>query len=124
VGPSILIVDDRDAISEVMVELLRSSGYDKVDRARSGSEALERFSDARPDLVLLDLVLPDMPGLVVAGNILDIDDHARIIAMSALSRDGLVDESLRAGCMRFLAKPFRTRELLRVIAEVLGSDEG
>jgi CheY-like chemotaxis protein len=120
-GTSIMIVEDRESISSVVDEMLRGAGYDVVAKASSAAEAVELFDSARPDLVLMDLVLPDFSGLDAARRILSSHPGARIIAVTALSREGLRDECLDAGCRAFLTKPFRMKDLIGTIADVMAS---
>jgi DNA-binding NarL/FixJ family response regulator len=118
-GKRIMIVEDRESITSVVDEILRSAGYDVVAKVSSAGEAVDSYESARPDLVLMDLVLPDFSGLEASKRILALHPDARIIAITALSREGIVDESLKIGCRRFLLKPFRMKDLIRTISEVL-----
>jgi two-component system, chemotaxis family, chemotaxis protein CheY len=115
----IMIVEDREQILSIVEELLRSEGYDVVFTTNSGIEAIRGYKEKRPDLVLMDLILPDITGIEATRRILREDPEARIIAVTALSREGIVNECMKAGCKGFLLKPFRMRELMRSINEVL-----
>jgi CheY-like chemotaxis protein len=118
-GKRIMIVEDRESITSVVDEILRSAGYDVVAKVSSAGEAVDMYESTCPDLVLMDLVLPDFSGLEASKRILALHPDARIIAITALSREGIVDESLKIGCRRFLLKPFRMKDLIRAISEVL-----
>jgi two-component system chemotaxis response regulator CheY len=117
-----MIVEDKESITSVVEELLKGAGYDVVAKAVSGGEAVEFYEAARPDLVLMDLVLPDFSGLDASRKILSKHPEARIIAITALSREGIVDESLKTGCRAFLLKPFRMKDLMKTVSEVLSKD--
>lgn len=115
----IMIVEDRESITTVMVEMLNVSGYEVVATAKNGSEALDKYSSHNPDLVLLDLVLPDISGLEVARRILEMDHNARILVVTALSDEGMVKECVDTGCRGFLLKPYRMVEMIREIEKAL-----
>lgn len=114
----IMVVEDRDAIAEVLRDMLIVNGFSVVALATTGKEALEMFSRERPCIVLMDLLLPDMNGLEVTSKLLEMDPTVKVIAITALSRDGLMEDALKAGCVRFIAKPFRMKELISTIEEV------
>ena len=116
---TVMIVEDRESITTVMVEMLNVSGYEVVATAKNGSEALDKYSSSHPDLVLLDLVLPDISGLEVARMILEADRSARILVVTALSGEGMVKDCMDAGCRGFLLKPYRMVEMIRAIEKAL-----
>lgn len=121
-GKRIMIVEDKESITSVVEELLRGAGYEVVAKASSAGAAVDLFESTRPDLVLMDLVLPDFSGLEASRTIIQKHPDARIVAITALSREGIVDECLKIGCKAFLLKPFRMKDLMRTITDVL-SDE-
>jgi two-component system, cell cycle response regulator DivK len=103
--PRVLIVDDDRDNREVYAEFLRYRGYD-VTEAESGAEALEKASDCNPDLVLLDLRLPDVAGVEVSRQLRDTRPRSlSIVALSACVFDGDVETALRNGCDAFIGKP-------------------
>jgi len=114
--PLILVVDDDPDILDALSEILEAEGYE-VDRARHGQEALARVDRRRPDLILLDLMMPVMDGWEFAQALRRRDDGAQIPVV-ILSADRQAGAKARVvGARGFLAKPFELNELLRVVGE-------
>ncbi|MBW2049857.1 MAG: response regulator, partial [Deltaproteobacteria bacterium] len=126
---TILLVDDEEKVIEVGKEMLSSMGY-KVLTARSGREALNIVERAQkgspntslPDLVILDMIMPDMGGGQTFDRLREIDPHIRVLLSSGYSIDGRAQEILNRGCNGFLQKPFNLQELSVKIREVLSGD--
>ncbi|WNZ61950.1 response regulator [Myxococcus sp. MxC21-1] len=112
----LLIVDDELAIVEALQDILSVEGYD-VDTAFNGAEGLHRMADAKPDLVLLDLMMPVMDGREMLRRMRE-DDGLRGIPVVVMSA-GRISEEERRSSARFLAKPFELDVLLDTIAELL-----
>ncbi|HPR42236.1 MAG TPA: response regulator [Candidatus Methanofastidiosa archaeon] len=113
---SILVVDDEEDIRFIFTKILSSKGY-SVEAAENCSVALEKFNSKRPDLVIMDSKLPDMDGLDVTRNIIEIDPDAKIIGATGYSN--LTQAFKDVGAIRVLAKPFSLEELVNVVSEVL-----
>ncbi|MCB9651862.1 MAG: response regulator [Deltaproteobacteria bacterium] len=116
----ILVVDDAITDREVVKAFLRQAGYDVVAEAGTGAEAIQAFERHRPDVVLMDLVMPEMSGTEAARAILSVHPDARIIAMSGLSQPSVQAEAMEAGMMAFVPKPLEADDLLSEVREALG----
>ncbi|NOJ81974.1 response regulator [Myxococcus xanthus] len=116
----LLIVDDELAIVEALQDILSVEGYD-VDTAFNGAEGLHRMADAKPDLVLLDLMMPVMDGREMLRRMRE-DDDLRGIPVVVMSAGRISDEERRSSA-RFLAKPFELDVLLDTIAELLAEPQ-
>jgi len=116
---SILIVEDREMISNAMKEILTVSGYDVPAVASDGKEAIELYAEIGPDLVLMDLLLPDMNGIDAARTILEGDPRAKLVAITAATKESIVEDCRKAGFRGFVRKPFRMKELLNIIESAL-----
>jgi CheY-like chemotaxis protein len=103
---NILVVEDNDDLRQIFASIIRFSGY-QISEARSGSEAIEKVAFAKPNLVLLDLGLPDMSGIDVARAIKKnrVTADIPIIACSAYPSGEKMEEALRAGIVDYLQKP-------------------
>jgi two-component system alkaline phosphatase synthesis response regulator PhoP len=123
VSKKILIADDEPSIVVAVEFLLRRNGYD-VEIARNGDEALERIEASNPDLVLLDVMMPQKSGYEVCRRIRERDDwrHIKVIMLSAKGRDAEVTRGLATGADVYITKPFSTRDLMARIKGLL--DEG
>ena len=115
---NILIVEDRESISGVISDMLNIQGMNVVGIASSVKEAFELFEESDPDLILMDILLPDGSGLDVAKEILKIKPETKIIAMSAMGDEDARSRSLESGCIEFLQKPFRMKEIVDLITSL------
>jgi two-component system, OmpR family, KDP operon response regulator KdpE len=113
----ILVVDDEPQIRRIMRETLTTAGYE-VDDARNGMEGLERFRDFRPDLVLLDINMPEIGGVEVCKAIRH-DSNVAIIMLTVRKSDADKVAALDAGADDFITKPFSTPELLARVRAAL-----
>jgi two-component system cell cycle sensor histidine kinase/response regulator CckA len=120
---TIMLVDDEEFIRALGARMFEESGY-TVLLAADGESALElyRREQERIDLVILDLIMPGMGGRKCLEELLRLDPDARVIISSGYSPDGRTQEILQAGAKGFVSKPFRVKEMLRVIREVLDKD--
>ena len=116
-GPTILVVEDEESYQEALMAGLTREGY-HVELASDGVEALQAFVDHRPDLVVLDLLLPNMSGIEVCRRMRDMAP-VPIIIVSALDSETDIVRGLELGAEDYIAKPYRLRELVARIRSVL-----
>ena len=112
---SILLVEDKPEIVRLIEDVLKMKDYNLVGTAFTGREAIEMFKEKKPDVVLMDILLPDTNGVDVTKEMLKIDPRVKIIAVTAVSKNGLREECLSAGCVSFITKPFKVKELIDAI---------
>ena len=117
----ILVVEDREMISKAISDMLTLNGYTVCALAENGKEALDAYKKRSPDIVLLDLLLPDMSGLEVAQEMITLNKDVSIVAITALTKKDLQEECTKVGIDHIVRKPFRMKELLSTIEEVLRS---
>jgi two-component system response regulator VicR len=115
----IMIVEDREMISQTINDMLTMNGYSVCGIAEDGKGAIEKFNEELPDRVLLDLLLPDMNGIDVAKEVLKVRKEAVMVAITAATKEGIMDDCRKAGIRYFIRKPFRMKELLSTIEEAL-----
>ena len=120
---SVLIVDDRAEVIAVFKDFLGFEGYEVVGAAMKGEEAIALYRQKRPDVVLMDILMPGMSGNETAREIIKIDPDARIIAVTAFGREGLQEECADAGCIGFISKPFEMNDLLDAIDAAISDVE-
>lgn len=124
----VLIVDDSDLRLIQLRALIEQSGHEVVEMARDGAEAVERFRELRPDLVIMDLIMPRMNGLDALRGILDMDPQARVVIASSMRSPESALEAQRNGARFYLHKPYDAKVvqsvLARLAAELNGRAEG
>ncbi len=108
----VLIVDDAIAAREMIRLILESAGMSVVGEASNGVEAVKRYRELKPDVVIMDLVMPEMSGTEAAREILRLAPKARIVAVSGLSQPSVMAEAEAVGMTGFVAKPVDPAELV------------
>ena len=117
---TVLICDDAVFMRTMISDILEESGYEIVGQAESGVEAIERYKSLRPDLVTMDIVMPDMGGIDAVREICKSDPDAKILMCSAMGQQALVVEAVQAGAKDFVVKPFQPSRVLEAVQRVLG----
>ena len=117
---TVLICDDAIFMRTVLGDILREAGFDVVGEAETGREAVEKYRELHPDLVTMDIVMPDMGGIEAVREIIKEDPQARIVMCSAMGQQSLVVEAIQAGARDFIVKPFQPSRVLEAVQRVLG----
>jgi two-component system chemotaxis response regulator CheY len=116
----ILIVDDSRLMRSMISEILKTAGYEIAGEASTGIEAIEKYRELKPDLMTLDIVMPEMKGLDALKEIIGFDPGANIVIVSSLGQKLLTDDAIASGAKDFVAKPFKNDDLLRIVKRVVG----
>jgi two-component system chemotaxis response regulator CheY len=115
-----LICDDAIFMRTMVGDILRQAGFTVVGEAASGVEAVAKYRELKPDLVTMDIVMPDMGGIDAVREITSEDPAARILMCSAMGQQALVIEAIQAGARDFVVKPFHPSRVLEAVQRVLG----
>jgi two-component system, chemotaxis family, chemotaxis protein CheY len=115
----VLVVDDAAFMRKVVSDALASGGHEVVGEAGNGTEAVQRYQELSPELVTLDITMPEKDGLQVLGEIISIDPSARVLMCSALGQESKVIESIQKGAKDFVVKPFQPAQLLEAVGKAL-----
>ena len=116
---SVLVCDDAIFMRTMVGDILTQAGFEIVGEAESGVEAVERYRELRPDLVTMDIVMPDMSGIDAVREIVKLDPEARVLMCSAMGQQGLVVEAIKAGAKEFVVKPFQPSRVLEAVTRAL-----
>lgn len=111
----ILIADDSEAIRLVLKDILDIENHEIVGEAADGNEAVKKFLELKPDVLLLDLAMPKKDGLSVVKEIMSEDSRAKIILITASDNQKIINDCLNAGATAFISKPFEFSDVLKVI---------
>ena len=117
---TVLICDDTAYIRALMTNILQRGGFEVNGEAETGLPAVEKYKQLRPDLVTMDIVMPDMGGIDAVREITKFDPGAKVLMCSAMAPPALVTEALEAGASDFVVKPFQPSRLLEAVQSVLG----
>jgi two-component system chemotaxis response regulator CheY len=117
---TILVVDDAAFMRMMIRDILSREGY-VIHEAVNGRDAIEKFEEVDPDLVTMDITMPEMSGLEALREIRESHAHARVLMVSAMGQQKMIVEALEAGAMDFLVKPFQPTKVLETVKKCLQS---
>lgn len=119
----ILIVDDSFYMRTMLKNMLTDAGYEVVGEAANGQQALEMTSATNPDLITLDVILPDNTGLDVLKGIRQINPTVKVVMCSAVGQEIIVNEALESGASAYIVKPFSEEKVLEIVGSALQTSE-
>jgi len=117
----LLVVDDAPCVIKALRDTLGAHGYE-VHEAVNGEEAITRYREVNPDVVLMEILMPKLDGVSATRNIIEYDPRAKIIVVTALEKHGLERDCIEAGATCFIMKPFKTKDLLNIV-DSMAKDE-
>lgn len=116
----VLIVDDAAFMRMMIKDILEKNGFEVVAEACNGIKAVEAYKKEKPDVVTMDITMPDMDGIEAVKQIKEFDPNAKIIMCSAMGQQSMVMDAIRAGARDFIVKPFQADRVLEAIGKVIG----
>lgn len=116
----ILVVDDAAFMRMMLKDILTKGGYEVVGEAADGVEALAKYQELKPDLVTLDITMPNRDGIAALKDIKAFDPSALCVMCSAMGQQSMVIEAIQAGAKDFIVKPFQADRVIESIRKVLG----
>ena len=119
-GLRVLVVDDAAFMRMMIKDILTKNGYNVVGEAENGAKGIEKYNELHPDLVLMDITMPEMDGIAALKGIKQIDPNAHVIMCSAMGQQAMVIESIQAGAKDFIVKPFQADRVLEAVKKVVG----
>ena len=115
----VLVVDDAAFMRKMVSDALAKGGHEVVGEAGNGVEAIAQFQQIKPDLVTLDITMPEKDGLAALAEIVAADPSARVVMCSALGQESKVLEAIKLGAKDFVVKPFQAPRVLEAIGKAL-----
>ena len=116
---SVLIVDDTLFMRASIKQMLEAKGHTVAGEASNGLEAIERFAAVKPDVILMDITMPDMDGLEALRRIKEIDKNAKVVMCTAMGQQAMVAKAVELGAQQFIVKPFQAERLIAAIDSVM-----
>lgn len=117
---NILICDDAAFMRMMIKDILTKNGYNVAGEAENGVKAVEKYKELSPDLVLMDITMPEMDGIQALKEIKKLDGGAMVIMCSAMGQQAMVIESIQAGAKDFIVKPFQAERVIEAVKKVVG----
>lgn len=115
-----MIVDDSSFTRRILKDILTKGGFEVVAEASGGVDALEKYKELKPDLVTMDIIMPDVDGIEVVKSIIDTNPWAKIVMCTAMGQEHLIKKAMQAGAKAYIIKPFQPMKVLGVIKDVIG----
>lgn len=115
----IMIVDDAAFMRMMIKDILTKNGYEVVAEAADGAQAVEKYKEHQPDLVTMDITMPEMDGIAALKAIKEINPNAKVIMCSAMGQQAMVIDAIQAGAKDFIVKPFQADRVLEAIGKTL-----
>ena len=115
----ILIVDDSFYMRTMLKNMLTDAGYEVVGEAANGQQAMEMAAETQPDLITLDVILPDNTGLDVLKGIREKQPNVKVVMCSAVGQEVIVSEALESGATAYIVKPFSEEKVLEIVGSAL-----
>ena len=117
---NILVCDDAAFMRMMIKDILTKNGYNVAGEAENGAKAVEKYNELKPDLVLMDITMPEMDGIEALKKIKASDPNATVIMCSAMGQQAMVIESIQSGAKEFIVKPFQADRVLEAVKKVVG----
>ncbi|WP_409253711.1 response regulator [Bacillus sp. SCS-153A] len=115
----ILIVDDAAFMRMMIKDILTKNGFEVVGEAADGNQAVEKYKELTPDLVTMDITMPEKDGIAALKEIKGLDANAKIIMCSAMGQQAMVIDAIQAGAKDFIVKPFQADRVIEAIQKAL-----
>ena len=117
----ILLVDDAAFMRKMIKDTLSKNGYTDLYEAVDGADAVEKFTELAPDLVIMDITMPNMDGLEALKAIRAKNGNANVVMCSAMGQESMVMDAVRSGARDFIVKPFKPDRVLKTVTSILGA---
>lgn len=117
----ILVVDDSEFMRSIIKKIVEVAGYEVISEASNGLEAIEQYKLHRPDIVTMDITMPEMDGLTALREIIAWDRNAKVVMATAMNQEQIIKESVLSGAKDYLIKPFHVDEVMRVLKRLIAS---
>lgn len=115
---TVLIVDDAAFMRNILKNILETSGYKVVGEAVNGNDGILKYKELKPDIVTMDITMPECDGLKAVKEIVDYDKTAKVVMCSAMGQQAMVIEAIQNGALDFIVKPFQKDRVIESLARV------
>lgn len=118
-GAKVLIVDDAAFMRMMLKDILVKNGFEVVGEAENGKIAVEKFNEVKPDVVTMDITMPEMDGITAVKEIKKTHPGAKVVMVSAMGQQAMVIEAIQAGAADFIVKPFQPDRVLEALSKAI-----
>ncbi len=117
--PSVLIVDDAAFMRMMLKDILSKNGYEVLGEAENGKVAVSMYEELKPDVVTMDITMPEMDGITAVKEIKKASPDAKVVMVSAMGQQAMVIEAIQAGAADFIVKPFQPDRVLEALGKAI-----
>lgn len=117
---NILLVDDAAFMRVMVKDILVKAGYNVIGEAENGAQAVEKYKELSPNLVMMDITMPEMDGIQALKAIKAFDANALVVMCSAMGQQAMVVEAIQSGAKDFIVKPFQPDRVLEAVKKIIG----
>ena len=114
----ILVVDDATFMRMMLKDILTKAGHVIVGEAKDGNDAVAKYKEFKPDVVTMDITMPDKDGIEALREIRSYDPNAKVVMCSAMGQQAMVIEAIKNGAKNFVVKPFESEKVVEAIAKL------
>ena len=118
----VLIVDDASVVRMLIKKVLTQADFDVVGEAVNGIDALEKYKELRPDLVTMDITMPEADGIQATKDIIAFDAKAKVVMLSGIDQKEMLWQAIKAGAVSYIVKPFENDRILSTLNEVINTE--
>ena len=115
---NVLVVDDAAFMRVTIKNMLEKNGYSVIGEAENGKVAVQKYNELKPDVVTMDITMPEMDGLAALKTIMQLNPQAQIVMMTAMGQQGMVKDAVMAGAKGFIVKPFKEETVLSALKKL------
>jgi two-component system chemotaxis response regulator CheY len=115
----VLVVDDAAFMRMAIKMILNGNGFEVIGEAENGAIAVKKYKELKPDIVTMDITMPEMTGLEALKEIREFDPEAKVIMVSAMGQEGMVRETIMLGAKSFIIKPFKNDHVIQTLNKIL-----
>ena len=116
----VLIVDDASVVRLMIKKALKEGDFEIVGEAVNGIDALTKYKELRPDIVTMDITMPEVDGIQATKDIIAFDENAKVVIMSGIEQKEMLWQAIKAGAASYIVKPFENDRVLSTLKEVIG----
>ena len=117
-GKSVLIVDDAMFMRLTLKLMLEKNGFQVVGEAENGAVAVAKYKELKPDIVTMDITMPEVDGIMALRQIRAMDDKAKVVMVSAMGQEVMIREAVMAGAKSFIVKPFKEEGVIKTLSNL------
>jgi two-component system chemotaxis response regulator CheY len=118
VGKRVLVIDDAMFMRLMLKDILTKHGFEVIGEAENGVQAIQKYKELKPDIVTMDIVMPEMDGITAVKSIMTSDPNAKIVMCTAMGQQALVIEAMGAGAKDFIIKPFSPAKVVETLRKL------